>query len=206
MMTGILKSFSVVFFLLGMLAVPVATVWLLVLRQWWVPALVIAVWFLAPLILMVLMVPGVGLAAAAAKTAAKSRSVGLLLGFLGLLYVAALITAWCMGTFTFLLQRMPEGGFVPTMLLIYAIGAMPWKRMAREGLREGRRGEVIQMFFAQLALVVMLGTYATIQPEPRVLWMIFGSVMLIEVIVYLRPSSAAAGPRPQPSPTWAQTF
>jgi hypothetical protein len=205
-MLGILKSFSMVFFILGLLATPVATVWLVVLKQWWVPALVIAVWFLAPLFLMVLMVPGVGLAAAAAKTAPRNRSMGLLLGFLGLVYVAALITAWGMGTFTLLLQRMPEGGFVPTLLLVYAIGAMPWKRMAREGLREGRRGEVIQMFFAQLALVVMLATYAAVQPEPRVLWMVFGGVMLIEVIVYMRPSSSAASPRPQSSPTWAHTF
>lgn len=200
-MIRLLQSLSLAFTVVGWIATPVATIWLLVLRQWWVPVVVVAVLVVAPLLLSAALIPALGLAAASAKVASKSRTVGLALGFAGLLYVAALITIWCMTAFMLLIERAPVGGLFPILLLVFAVGAGPWKRMARHELRAGRRGELVQTFFLQLALGLVLVTYAVVQPEQfRALWWLFGFVMLAEVVAYMWPAFFAERDTPVTAP------
>ncbi len=181
---GALRVLAVLLQGLSWLATPIAIVWLIGLRQWWAVG-VAMLSLLAPLVLGLALLPGLALAASAAGAMAKHRGVALLVGIVGLLYAAALITAWCMGVFTFLLGKATSDTLIPLLLLSFSLGTGPWRYLARRELREGRRGEVIQTFFMQLAFVTMIAFFTIVRPEGSVaLWWIFGSVMAVEVVVY----------------------
>lgn len=188
--------------LVGWLALPVAAVWLMALRQWWVLVAVAALLLAAPLFLSVALLPGLALAAGAAKIAATRRTLGRAGGFLGLLYMAALITAWCMSVFTLLIGRATPHSLLPLLLLAFAVGAGPWKYIARKALRDGRRAESVQTFFLQLVLLLVIATYLVWRPaNVLAMWWLFGIVMLVEVVVYMSPSFGAkrdAAPSPLP--------
>ena len=186
-MSRVLRSLSLVFTVGGWLALPVSIVWLMVLAQWWALAVVV-VSFAAPFVLAIALLPGLALGAAAVKVAARRRAAGLVIAFTGLLYVAALITVWCMGVFTFLVHRATPATMVPLLLLAFSVGSGPWKYMARRQLREGRRGELVQTFFLQLALLVVISSFVLFRPDSVMpLWWLFAGVMMVEAVVYVWP-------------------
>ena len=189
-MTRLVRILSRTLALVGWLALPVAVVWLMALKEWWVLAVAAAALLAGPLFLGVALLPGLALAAVAAKISG-TRALGRVGGFLGLLYVAALITAWCMSVFTFLIARATPGTLLPLLLLAFAVGAAPWKYIARKALRDGRRGESVQTFFLQLGLLLVIATYLVWRPPNVVaMWWLFGIVMLVEIVVYMWPAFA----------------
>jgi hypothetical protein len=188
-MTRVVRALAIALSALGWLAPPVAVVWLALLGEWWAlgAALVALV---APVVLSVLLLPGLGLAAVAARITAGPRDaprrlLTLVVALAALVYAAALITAWCMGAFTFLMSRASADTWIPLLLLSYAVGTGPWKALARRELRAGRRGDVIQTLFLQFAALLVMIVYAAARPASLAsLWWVFAGVMAVEVVAY----------------------
>ena len=183
------------------IALPVAVVWLLLLGAWWTLAVALA-GFAAPLLLGVGMLPGLAIAVMATRVVAKQRRLGITISLLGMLYVAGLITVWCMGVFTFLANRASADTLLPMLLLAFAVGTGPWRFMARRELREGRMAEVIQTFFLQCALLAVIITFLVSRPSSYAsLWWLFSGVMLLQVVVYAwsaRDSQVVGAVQPEP--------
>lgn len=167
---------------------PVGTIWLVAHGQWWALAAPAVVWFVAPWVIAIALLPGLGLAAAAAKIASRRRLPAAALAIVGLVYVATVITAWCMGVFTAVIEQSRNVSAAPLLLLIFAVAVLPWRVIAYRALREKRRGEVIQTFYLEIGTLLVILTYAIVRSvQLATLWWLFAAVMLVEVAMYISP-------------------
>lgn len=189
----------------GWLALPVGTIWLAALGHWWALLVPVAIWFVAPYVIPVVLLPGLGLAATAAKLKEKQRALGPALAVVALVYIAALITVWCMSVFTLAIAQLRNVSLVPLMLLIFSAAALPWRVIAYRALREKRRGEVIQTFHLELATAAVLVTYTVARSiQLTTLWWIFGVGMSFEIIHYIWLLFASTRPTNRPGPMAAE--
>lgn len=168
--------------LVNWLAAPVSLIWLIVLGEWWVLGLAVLSLF-SHFLLAIALLPAVAFAVPAAAVSRRNPTAAVILGIPGLLYSAALITVWCMGALTYLLSRATPATWFPLMLLAFSIGTGPWTYLAQKDAQGGAgEGSFLGVFFMQLAFLAVILAIVIFRPDSLApLWLLFGTIMLIQV-------------------------
>lgn len=160
-----------------------AGIWLAVLGEWWAIGLGILALFVAQFVIGIALLPVVGLGSAAGWMSERDFKVGVwLFGFLSSLYVAALLTVWCVGILDYFLARADAGSWIPLLIWSYGVATGPWAWMAQKEMEGGGgEGSVVAVFSAQVGYVAMMIAVALGEPSLVTLTIIFGAIMFLGV-------------------------
>lgn len=85
------------------------------------------------------------------------KIIGVLSGSLGLLYIIALITAWCVWIMQSFTVSATEESLIPRLIWSYGVALGPWMRLAQKEQQRGSDGvepSTITTFFAQVSYLV----------------------------------------------------
>lgn len=179
-MEGIIALLNLILAVLGWLAAPVSIVWLAVLGEWWAIGCGVLSIF-SPLLLWLVMTPGMLLAIPAFKLQETRPHLAVVLALPHQAYMSAVVTVWCMGVFTFLVSRAGPTATVPMALLAFAVGTWPFEYMTSHDLRSGGgEASLLNTMFMNIAFVVA-GTYHLVGESASwsVTWALFGAVMVV---------------------------
>ena len=137
----------------------VGGIWLAVIGEWGTIGFYFLVLALATPVLGIALMPSLFLGGVGAVFANKHSRLGYLtLGFLSSLYVAALMTVWCVGILVVFMNRAGQESWIPTLLLSYGAATGPWAFMASKEIRsDGSGGDM-----AALAAISAQGAYILI--------------------------------------------
>jgi uncharacterized membrane protein len=134
----------------------VSIIWLIILGDW--SALIVGVGILvcSSFAIGILMLPGAPIIILAL---AKVNGRGIAfygLSFLGNLYSAAVMSAWCLAVFILygMLAQKGHHNILPYLLGSYVLALEPWQGMAAREQEENGAGFMV--FFAQVAYVVIM--------------------------------------------------
>lgn len=172
----------------------VSGLWLAFLGQWGVIGLGILGVFTAHFAIAIALLPSAALGVAAGVAAErKSRFAFYSLAALSSLYVAALITAWCLFVLTTFLRRADAHSWIPILVWSYGVAMAPWAWLASKEV-EGGGGDAsaTAVFFGQLAYVVLMLMISFSRPSQFTGWIVFGCIMLIGSVLQLAIGFTAA--------------
>jgi hypothetical protein len=158
-------------------------IWLAVLGQWSLVGIGLAAAVLSPMLLSLLLMPGMLFAAPAALAMGKWHHViGILFGAIAALWTNAVIVAWCVVIFIFVIEHFKIGSIWPYLLWAYSVSTCPWTYMAsREVLSDPNSTSPITAFFACLGGAAMMGTYL-LMTSPTIYAV--GIAFIVPMVVY----------------------
>lgn len=188
-----IKILSVPLGILNALSGIVSIAWLLVIWDWKVLLLGIAILFISNFVIGLLMLPSAAILLATAAAGGKTNFRGITffsLAFLGNLYVVAVISIWCIAVLVLFGMAAQQGhhSIIPYLLGSYAIALSPWQMMAarESGIDAGSVGSVIIIFFAQIAYAVIMLMILAASPTIEDVAIIFGGIMFIAWVIQSR--------------------
>ena len=157
--------------LLNFLAGIVGGIALLLQGEWAIFALGLGYGLLGPLIISLLMLPG--LVVAAPLAASSVQKSGLLMGIFGLLAIAwtYIVITFTSVTIFAMIIASPESGFFH-LLWGYSSATAPWSYMANKERQSGNPDAGIPIFFLQLGTISMMvghGLFGA-PPNQMLLW------------------------------------
>jgi hypothetical protein len=177
----------------------VGGIWLAVLGQWSLLGVGLAAGIASTMMLGLLLMPGMLFAAPAAVAMEKGHYViGILSGAIALLWTHVVVIAWCLVTFSFVVEQSKAGPIWPYLLWAYSVATGPWTYMAsRETQANPNSPADITAFFACLGAAAMMATYVLIsRPTIYAVGIAFvapmGVCFLFQIAIYVL---AAIGPR-----------
>ncbi len=173
------------FMLLNSLGGIVGGIWLAVLGEWGVIGMGLILVVVSPFILGIALLPQ--LALGAAMYAARRSRIGILFfGFLLTLYLATLLTAWCVGVLLLFMSLANEQSWIPLLIWSYGAATGPWAYMAGQGARgEGGDAALLAIMFAQVAYLVMVVTGILAGASLIGMAKTFGGIMLLYVVLQM---------------------
>jgi hypothetical protein len=127
--------------------------------------------------------PGLAFGAPGAKLLRQRRpNLAFPLVLLAQLYTHLVVSAWALAVFFAAAPMIDDSNFWPMLLWSNAIAIAPGSYMApQEGQAGGGSGELITVFFAQIAYFAMAGAGLSLNLHLGGLALVFGTVMLISV-------------------------
>jgi hypothetical protein len=139
---------------LNMLGGIVAMVWLAILGQWHMLGIGLALLFGTTFALGFALMPQMLLAAPAVLLYEKGqKALGFFFGGLALLYVYALVTAWCGAVLWYSMERVTTANLlIPILLWSYGVATGPWAFMAS---KEDNIGSAFTVFFSRVGYIIM---------------------------------------------------
>jgi hypothetical protein len=164
----------------------VSGIWLLILREWLLVGLGLAIgllgnWLIGLAIMLGMLLFGTPGMALAQK---NKKTVAMFFALLNALYVSALITTWCLGTLYLFVTVSKSSSIIPITLWAYGASTAPWAYLAYKDQQSGgNEFSSMSIFFAQIAFVIV-GLIKIIGNAPfKTLIIIFGAVMAVDVIL-----------------------
>lgn len=136
-----------------------ACIWLITLDKWYIVIYGILSSFISASVLGYALMPQflfATLALALREREVKYGSIGI--RFIGMLYVYAIFTAWCLAVFYFSVYKSDVESFIPIMLWSYFVALAPIKYMSFMEKRSGsgHAGTEITKIFIQTAYAIAL--------------------------------------------------
>lgn len=176
----LIGAVGVVSFVVG----PIAGVWLLLRGDWWALGYALLGILGAHLVISILLLPAtaLGVFMATKATGHRLRRIHALPGWL---YVAALMTLWCLFVLEFFEARATADNWIPVMLLAFSVADGPWSYLASKETQTGA-GEVsvIMTFFMNLALAIVIGVLLIDQTaDVKAMRPVFALIMAVAVLV-----------------------
>lgn len=173
------------FMVLDSLGGIVAGIWLAVLGEWGVIGMGLMLVFVSTFILGIALLP-IGVLGAAAYATRRFRIGILFFGLLSNLYIATLITAWCVSMLLLFMSRATEQSWIPSLIWSYGAATGPWAYMASREAHRGRGdSSVMAVMFAQVAYLVMVAIGILAGASLVGLAKIFGGIMLLYVALQM---------------------
>jgi hypothetical protein len=176
-----------VFIMLNMFGGIVSGIWLVVLGEWWAFALGILGVFVSHYAIGIALLPSLGLGVAAYGAIQRKywRS-GMLLGALSNLYIAALMTMWCIAVLAIFISQASSTSWFPLLIWSYGVATGPWAFLAQKDVQSGSdTGAATFTFFAQVAYLLVIVAIAFFSPTILQAALLFGGVMLVAALVNL---------------------
>lgn len=171
-----------------------AAIWLAVLGEWRSLGIGICAIVLAPFLLRLLNIPGLAFGAPGAKLLRSRRpNLAFPLVLLAQLYTHLVVSVWALGVFFVAEPLIDDTNFWPMLLWSNAIAIGPGSYMApQEGQAGGGSGELITVFFAQIAYFVMASAGLILNLPFDRLALVFGAVMLVSVWLQTKQTMSSA--------------
>jgi len=172
--------------ILNMVGGVAAAIWLIVLGDWLVLGVGIAIAFFGNWIINLALMPGMFLFGAPGMALENKGKHGgaLFFAFLNAVYVAALITFWCIGTLLLLTSLAKTYSVVPLTLFAYGCATAPWAYLAQKDQQSGgNEFSNIAILFAEIAFVAMGLTNIIARPTTGILLAIFSCIMAVGVVL-----------------------
>lgn len=169
---------------LNMLGGIVSGIWLAFLGEWRAIGLGILGMFVSHFAITIALLPSLALSGATIA-AANRRSRAGMLAFSGLnnLYIAALMTTWCLWIMSIFMSRADARSWIPMLVWSYGVAMGPWSYMAsKDAQGGGGDASVATVFFAQLAYLVLMVMVSVAQLGLVVAGATFGAIMMVGVI------------------------
>lgn len=184
---GIAAVFGVLGFALlalNFLGGTIAGIWLAILGEWWAIGYGIAGIFLSHFVLAIALLPSIGLGAVAGWLEQKNVPAGAWsLGVLSSVYIAAIMTVWCVGILYFFLLRADATSWIPLLIWSYGVATGPWAWMAQKETQSGGgESSLVATFAAQIGYVAMMLAVVFAEPSMVALTVVFGAIMLLATI------------------------
>jgi hypothetical protein len=187
--------------LFGLLAIPVVFlnftggivggIWLAALGQWWLVGFGLAAAISATMLLGVLLMPRIVFAAPAAYAIERGNYlIGILSGIISLSWTYVVMIAWCVITFSYVVDQAKNGSIWPYLLWAYSVATGPWTYMASQDARVDPDSQApVTAFFCCLGVIAMMSTYfATSKPTIFIVGLAFVVPMavcfLFQIIMY----------------------
>jgi hypothetical protein len=170
-----------------------AALWLAVLGEWKSLGIGLCAIVLAPFLLRLLNIPGLAFGAPGARLLRHRRpNLAFPLVLLAQLYTHLVVSVWALAVFFTAEPLIDDTNFWPMLLWSNAIAIGPGSYMApQKGQAGGGSGELITVFFAQIAYFVMASAGLMLNPPLGRLALIFGTVMLISVWLQTKKTVAS---------------
>lgn len=180
---ALVAALFIPFIILNFFGGVVAGIWLAILGEWWAIGYGIVGLLGAHFVLAIALMPSILLIAPASYFFDKSHPI-LASPFLllGLTYVYALISAWCMFIFYTFMFRATENSFWPLLIWSYGVAHVPLFYMA--GKEEGVGGSHTTLF-AAVAYVVMSLCYVFADTTLLDLAEIFIGIMIVGLLIHI---------------------
>ena len=155
---SLIKIFSVPIIIVNMLGTIVAGIWLAILGEWGLLAQGGIALIVSPWLLAILLLPNMGLSAISAKLFKKNgihKIVGLVVAFLGSIYVSVIIIVWCLTSLNHFLTQATHSSFIPLLIWSYDVATGPWAYFAaKEGPESFASSN--SAFFTQLGYIAVV--------------------------------------------------
>lgn len=187
----------------------VSGVWLAVLGEWGAIGIGIIAMLAAKFLIGVALLPTfvIGLAllptfalGGAAFLARRTRYRIFVAAFLSQLYIAALMTVWCLTVMRLFLLRMHSpAALTPTLIWSYGVAVGPWAYLAsKEPQEESGPSSAIAARFCELAYLVAMVMVRFFEPTVAAVVAVFGGIMLVNTLFQMALGfpSARATARP----------
>lgn len=177
----------------------VSGIWLAILGDWWAIGYGVAGMLLSHFFLAILLMPGLLLAAPAMYF--LNKGITLLAApfvLLGSLYTASLISGWCLFIFGFFLSRADYDNYFPLLIWSYGVALGPWMYLAKKEMQSGSSGgEMISIFFAQIAYIVIAISAVFFSSDVILLSVIFVCIMGVGLLIQFASAFAEIRKRKQ---------
>jgi hypothetical protein len=181
-----MEVFFLPLMILNMLGGVVAGIWLIVLGNWLALAIGMAIAFLGNWVINIALMPSMLLFGGPATALQNSgKRVGaLFFGCLNLLYIAALITFWCVGTLALLSALAKNYSVVAFTLFSYGCATAPWAYLAQKDQQSGgNEYSNTSVLFAEVAFIG-IGLFNILgQPSFGALLGVFAGFMALAVVL-----------------------
>lgn len=183
---NLIRAFSVVLLPLNTFGGVVAGAWLVIIGEWWALGIGILIAIIGSFAIGLAMAPGLLLAGPAVIFQQKGvRSGFYLFSLLSVVYMFAVLSAWCLVVFFIFAHRTSEASAFPVLLWSYAIATGPIAYMAQREQSTGNDMSSLPAFFSQVAYFLSLVVVFLVARTTFAVVITFGAVMLIASIIQL---------------------
>ena len=191
-MKGVIAILDIFVAVIVFLAGPVSIIWLGFRGDWWAIGYA-AIALFSPPLLSIVLTPGMLLALAASNLNWRRPYLKIILIICHHVFVALVVTAWCMGSFMFFLAKADTEATLPVTLLAFAVGTLPFIYMASfDSSARGGSASATNAFFMNLAFVVAAVYHICLDPDSwLVTWIVFGGVLMVGNATVLIPECIA---------------
>lgn len=175
-------------FLLNKFGTIVAAVWLLILGDWPVVLLTIAIAVSSSFLTMILLLPSMLFVAPLAFFSQRQSLLGTAFcGFLSLFYTAVAICAWSLFIFILFSRGIDGRNLIPVLLISYGAAIGPWMYAAQQEFRadQDAPGTAITVFFAQLAYIASVVVALLTPLSILQMALVFLGVMMIGIAIQI---------------------
>jgi hypothetical protein len=160
----IFQLIAVPFMILNVFGVLGGAIWLAILGQWSLLGIGLLSMFFSSTVIGIATMPGTGIALLATPFLEKRAW---FLGFpfilAGKIYIAAVITAWCLAVVVFVLGKAGPEATLPALLWAYCIAITPLSYMTQ--VSQPDFGATVATMGAQFAVIAMAAVVLTKEPD-----------------------------------------
>jgi len=161
LIVGIVGTIAGIIGLFNLLGGIVGLIWLLVLGKWSFVGICLVLFLASATMIGFAMMPSTIFLLPAARFAEKGNMPALLvMAFFSNIYVAVLMTIWCMAFFYFLTKDATASDLFPRLLVSYSLATGSWSYVASKNRGNQSYNETLSLLSMQTAyIVVMIMTY-----------------------------------------------
>lgn len=160
------KVFDCIPFIFQMLIIPLALLnalggfvsglWLIILGLWHPVILGILYGVFSSYFICLLLLPTILIGGIAAILFKKNKILGMLFGFINILYIDLLMALWCIWILYYFMGFATYNAVIPMLIWSYGVAFAPWLWLSYKDQQSGNNSSLYSIFFAETAYIIAI--------------------------------------------------